>query len=313
MMGIKSISDFDALLDTTIAELDRLVISEPDYPVWQALQQQLHAMKLWSTDEARPSQEQLSSIHIGLIAARELEPASEEWMQDLIDRLYLLNQFWRYWPTGIPKVPIPVPKGLRKVTVITLVLTAMVLVAAMLLSCIGRTKQGVWTPTGRSMLAGGVPATLETSLNPYMVSLHHNPTNDRYSVRLRIADTTVVLAKEMHASELQFGAQLLGDDGHQLWFYVKDLGAWNYKERRRVTTQDLQRANPGLGKFPFPDNSANPLIAKEVRNIRNAPADLWLGERRLYSFDRQLKVTTPDFNQAFMVDPITLRASKFAK
>jgi hypothetical protein len=313
MIDIKNISDFDALLDKTIAELDGLVISEPDYPVWQALQQQLHAMKLWSTDDAKPSQKQLSSINIGLIAARELEPASQEWMQDLIDRLSQLNQYWRHWPTGKPIVQKPLPKGLRKAAVVTLVLTAVVLAAAMLLSFIARTKQGAWTPTGRSMLAGGVLTTLETSLNPYMVSLHHNPTNDRYSVRLKIANTTVVLAKEMQASELHFDAQLLGDDGRQLWFYVQELGAWDYKARKRVTIQDLQRANPGLGKFSFPDNSGNPLIAKEARNIRNAPADLWSGERRLYGFDKTLKVTTPDFSQKFLVNPTTLRADKLAK
>ena len=313
MIDIKNISDFDASLDRTIAELDRLVLSEPDYAVWRNLQKQLHAMKLWSNDEARPSQQQISSINIGLIAARELDPASEEWMQDLINRLFLLNQYWRHWPNGSPIVQKPVPKGLRKAAVVTLVLTAVVLAGAMLLSFIGRTKQGAWTPTGRSMLAGGLPATLETSLNPYMVSLHHNPTNDRYSVRLRIADTAVVLADAMQVSELHFDAQLLGDDGHQLWFYVKELGAWDYKAHKRVAIADLQRANPGLGKFPFPDNSGNPLIAKEVRNIRNAPADLWSGERRLYGFDKQLKVNTPDFSQKFLVDPTTLRADKLAK
>lgn len=92
-MEIRNVAEFASALDVTVAEVDALVLAEPDYPVWRMVQQQLHALQDWSKTTANPGGEKLRAISIGLIAARELEPTDQEWLQDLIDRLHLLNHY----------------------------------------------------------------------------------------------------------------------------------------------------------------------------------------------------------------------------
>jgi hypothetical protein len=90
--------EFFRVLAATSAEVDALVAREPAYPVWKQLQQQLHAMKMWSTTAPGPTPQQLQMVSIGLIAARELEPPPDAAMQDLVTRLHVLNYAWRRWP-----------------------------------------------------------------------------------------------------------------------------------------------------------------------------------------------------------------------
>ena len=328
MTEIRNASEFAAVLDTTIAEIDALVVAEPDYPVWRALQQQLHATKTWSTSATGPTREQLGVVSIGLIAARELEPAPEGWLQDLVARLQLLNYFWRHWPGGPP----PPARGERLRTggaaktgrnfiVIGLPIAAMVLVLllglALFLNSLTLTKPGPWTVSGRSMQAGTALASLEISQEPYAVRLNRNPEDDRYAVRLKIADPgggkpdqLIPLAAHLRSSELHFDAKLLGDDGRQLWIYVNGIQAWDYQKGRLTTADELRSANPGLGLYSSKDNSADPLIAGPARNYRSPPQDLWSGEARLYSFDKGLRIATADYSHDFAVDPVTLRAEE---
>ncbi len=93
-------SEFFRVLAQTTAEVDALVLREPAYPVWAQLQQQLHAMTQWTANGAVPTAEQLQRVSIGLIAARELEPAPDAVIDDLITRLHKLNYAWRRWPLG---------------------------------------------------------------------------------------------------------------------------------------------------------------------------------------------------------------------
>lgn len=95
---IKTRDDFFRVLAKTTAELDAWAAREPAYPVWISLQRQLHAMEQWTRGGASPTPEQLGMISIGLLAARELEPAQDAVMEDLIGRLHQLNYFWRRWP-----------------------------------------------------------------------------------------------------------------------------------------------------------------------------------------------------------------------
>jgi hypothetical protein len=93
-------SEFFRVLARTTAEVDALVVREPAVPIWVQLQRQLHAMTEWTANGGVPTAEQLQRVSIGLIAARELEPASDAVMDDLISRLHLLNYAWRRWPLG---------------------------------------------------------------------------------------------------------------------------------------------------------------------------------------------------------------------
>jgi hypothetical protein len=90
--------DFDQLLAATLAEVEALAAKQPGYPGGESWRRQLHAMRAWSS-AGDPTPEQRGRIGIGLIAARELEPAPPE-TQGLVDRLHLLNYAWRHWPSG---------------------------------------------------------------------------------------------------------------------------------------------------------------------------------------------------------------------
>src|SRR5262245_44494227 len=101
--------DFARMLAPTIAEVDAFVAREPGYPVWALLQRQLHAMQEWTANGADPTHTEQGRISIGLLAARELEPAADAAMENLITRLHLLNYYWRRWPSAQPAVAVPPP------------------------------------------------------------------------------------------------------------------------------------------------------------------------------------------------------------
>jgi hypothetical protein len=95
---IRNHADFFDMLARTTTEIDGLVAREPAYPVWALLQRQLQAMRAWTTDGKDPTAEQRVRVSIGLVAARELEPAPDAVMENLVTRLHLLNYYWRRWP-----------------------------------------------------------------------------------------------------------------------------------------------------------------------------------------------------------------------
>jgi hypothetical protein len=106
---IRSREDFFRIFASTTAEIDSLVAREPAYPVWGLLQRQLHAMREWTMNGADPTAEQRERVWIGLVAARELEPAADAAMQDLVTRLHLLNYYWRRWPSVEVAAPVAPP------------------------------------------------------------------------------------------------------------------------------------------------------------------------------------------------------------
>src|SRR5262245_53774646 len=103
---IRSREDFFRSLTSTTAEIDNLVAREPAYPVWGLLQRQLHAMREWTMNGADPTAEQRERDWIGLVAARELEPAADAAMQDLVTRLHLLNYYCKRWPSVELAAPV---------------------------------------------------------------------------------------------------------------------------------------------------------------------------------------------------------------
>src|SRR5262245_27496420 len=106
---IRSREAFLKILETTAAEIDGFVVREPAYPVWGVLQRQLHAMREWTANGAEPTPTQRQRISIGLVAARELEPAPDAAIENLVTRLHLLNYYWRNWcwPSGNVAAPHP--------------------------------------------------------------------------------------------------------------------------------------------------------------------------------------------------------------
>ena len=317
MVEIRNIAEFALVLDATIAEIDTLVVAEPDYRIWGILQQQLHALKDWSSATTHPAADRLNAISIGRIAARELEPTNEAWLQDLIDRLHLLNYHWRRWPTAAISPQQRPWKGAWMLAVAGVVLTVAIAGSIVALGSMSRTQPGPAKPLGQPMRIPGSVVTLTSSLEPYTISLHHDPESERYQVQLKLtdpamgrADRLIPIARNMRVSDLRFDAKLLGDDGQRLWFFVGGIGAWDYRHDALVDADDLRRANPALGKFKSKDNRGDPLIDPSVAATAQPARDLWSGASRLYGFDGRLKVTTPDFQSSYEIDPGTLQAKE---
>lgn len=143
-------------------------------------------------------------------------------------------------------------------------------------------------PVGLSIRTPEHIATLIQTLEPYVPSLHRNPSNDRYRLALflhpvdgRSAGRKVLIVKQRPAGEFRL-AKLLGFDGRTVWFAAADLGGVNLATGKLVGPAELYAANPSL-------------------------ADAWDDPGRV-SFEQRLRVTSPDRRTALEVDPDTLRA-----
>jgi len=66
-------------------------------------------MQEWTANGAGPDATQRGRVSIGLVAARELEPAADAVMENLVTRLHLLNYFWRDWPFKPAAAAVPPP------------------------------------------------------------------------------------------------------------------------------------------------------------------------------------------------------------
>ena len=153
-------------------------------------------------------------------------------------------------------------------------------------------KSGPGTPMGPSVRTHQHVATLISTLEPYVPSLHHNPDNDRYTVSLllvpvdgRSGEQLIPITKGKRSGELTL-ARLLGGDGRTVWFNVAGVGGVDVASRKLIGPAELRRANPDL------DES-------------------WDDYRRV-DFDQRLRVTSPDRQRVYALDPATLRTEPVA-
>ncbi|MEK7781914.1 MAG: hypothetical protein AAB370_10490 [Verrucomicrobiota bacterium] len=144
------------------------------------------------------------------------------------------------------------------------------------------------TPLGDSVRAGNEIATLISTLEAYVPSLHRNPNKDRYSVSLFLWPVNggspgrlIPLAKNLQAQETHW-AELLGGDGRTVWFKLKGIGGVELATGKRIGPAELRAANPTL-------------------------AESWDDPRRI-SFTQRLQLTLPD-RTVVEIDPQTLKAS----
>ncbi|MBL8174317.1 MAG: hypothetical protein JNK48_06600 [Bryobacterales bacterium] len=166
-----------------------------------------------------------------------------------------------------------------------------VLLAASMLSCGcgAMMTSGIGSPFGRSARVGEYVATLISTQEPYVPSLHRNPENDRFRIGLLLHPVDggaplrlIPIASGLRHSDYRNSARVLGWDGRHVWFVGQDIGAYDLRARRLVRLEDLRRANRGLD-------------------------GLWQNAR--YGFGRRLQITSHDYRQEYEVEPETLRAA----
>ncbi len=102
------------------------------------------------------------------------------------------------------------------------------------------------SPVGPSLRAGTHIATLIQTLEPYMVSLHRNPANDRYRVGLflqpvdgRTPSRLIPIGKGFQAAQLGL-IRLIDFDVVVVWFDVTGLGGVEVQSGKLVPAADTQ-------------------------------------------------------------------------
>ena len=91
-------ADFFEVLERTHLEVEAVVANGRGIGFMHSIANQLAAMKSQTANGRNPTEDERDAITIGLIAVRELEPAVDETMDDLIGRLHELNGYFREWP-----------------------------------------------------------------------------------------------------------------------------------------------------------------------------------------------------------------------
>lgn len=153
-----------------------------------------------------------------------------------------------------------------------------------------RVARGV--PIGDSVRAGNESATLIETLEPYIPSLNHKPSTERFQLKLLLypgegqsSGRITPLAKNLTAQEPHW-AKLLGGDERTVWCRLSDIGGVEVATGRRIGPAELHAANPTL-------------------------AEAWDDPRRI-AFDRRLQISLLD-RSVLEIDPQTLKASPAPK
>src|SRR4249920_345683 len=87
----KTFEQFDGLLATARAEVDAMLLAEPDDGAINSVKRQLDALHAWTRDGRCPSQAEKDQLNFGQIASRALDT------YPVADSLYELASFVIYW------------------------------------------------------------------------------------------------------------------------------------------------------------------------------------------------------------------------
>jgi hypothetical protein len=95
---INSRADFHRVLGEATDVVRGFLAQSPNDDVMLRIQTETEAMKDWTTGGCEPTQDERSSIDIGLVAVRELDGAPGVG-QDFLEKLHIMNSYIEDWPT----------------------------------------------------------------------------------------------------------------------------------------------------------------------------------------------------------------------
>ncbi|HVK65785.1 MAG TPA: immunity protein Tsi6 family protein [Polyangium sp.] len=95
---IDSRKEFFEVLEQTRTEAEARFQRAPRSALYESIARQLDAMQSMTASGRTPTEDERESITIGLLAARELEPAQDLDLADFIERLHELNGYFTAWP-----------------------------------------------------------------------------------------------------------------------------------------------------------------------------------------------------------------------
>jgi hypothetical protein len=93
---VKSRDDFQSVLAGAHRETSELLDRGEWWPL-QSIKLQLEAMREWTAQGRDPTPEEIESIQLGVVVARELEPAPTAELESYNERLYELHGYFKEW------------------------------------------------------------------------------------------------------------------------------------------------------------------------------------------------------------------------
>ena len=140
----------------------------------------------------------------------------------------------------------------------TLPLLAIALSGFLFASCRQMLPKTVGSPIGLSARTGKYLATLIATADPTLPALTPNrPRPVHYRLGLLLIPVhgggprrLLPLAENLDYRDFEKNASVLGDDGRLLWFFTTEIGAFDLRTEKLISTADLRRANPGQQETP---------------------------------------------------------------
>ena len=101
-LPLRKRKDFFEVLDETRREAEALAQQMRGFQPMRSIADQLAAMQTMTAGGRTPTEDERDSISIGLIAVRELEPATDAQLASFTARLHELEGYFREWPADAP-------------------------------------------------------------------------------------------------------------------------------------------------------------------------------------------------------------------
>jgi hypothetical protein len=95
---ITSRADFQRALDEALHEIGDLVKKAPKLAPYEEIEMQLDAMKRWTANGREPTKDERTSITIGLLVIRELDPEPDLETYEKQELFKACHHYFREWP-----------------------------------------------------------------------------------------------------------------------------------------------------------------------------------------------------------------------
>ncbi len=94
---IQTRDDFLRVLADEVDRARRLEAEVPGLPLFGSLRRQLEAIQQWTADGREPTKDERKSIQMGMLIARELNPAPTDELEDFGGRVQELEFYFKHW------------------------------------------------------------------------------------------------------------------------------------------------------------------------------------------------------------------------
>ncbi|HEY6878169.1 MAG TPA: immunity protein Tsi6 family protein [Polyangiales bacterium] len=96
---LNSRADFQRVLGEAIDFADQRDVAYPGDPALQVIKAQLEKMREWTENDRVPTDVERGRITVGMVAAREMSDTNDPEVDNWVDKVSVLWNFFEAWPT----------------------------------------------------------------------------------------------------------------------------------------------------------------------------------------------------------------------